>query len=664
MDTDKDFIHIDEVFRKLRDHEEKEPPGAWLNMKDLLDKQLPVSGPAISAGRSFRRYIIPLATILLLGGGAATYYNLNKEAAPLASGTSGSHTLTASDAAKSAALTASGEHAPTIHRGLSGNNTVDPNGYVTPSNEVAAGPAPSAATRIVPDNIAGLSSRAANEADGGQGTRSATNNVTTDKSDNTLAVKHDASATNTTAASATRPGTRPGPGAKISGQWARQTTEPTKPRNSEQNLRPAVAIQTGDKVIEQQNVIERIAPAGAVATTDLNKSKSSSTDATITPATTVNTQQISAVASALKNKKIVQTPDGKMYREERDTFKRVDLTERYALASGNNPANNRKIVVDTVAITRIEKIRYVPLSKLELVALQKISINNVRRNVIPVSRLREETVASEYVSMVPLNNFKVSSKKVAPGKLNEFVRNTSTGLTSYFDGSRNFYMAVMAGGNIGFGNPGAFGIQLGLAGLYSIGERLTLSAELKFANHYFNNYTIDDASTTYGNITATPSGNSWHYNGTAFEETRSYNISHFNTLEMPLTLAYNLGRVSVFGGLNMAYAFPMNWTMQSSYAERQVDRYTENNKNPFTDAGGKIDREMAFASRFGLGYVAGASYDLSRKVSIDARISQVLTGDATIGGMTNLFRMPVMQFSLNYYFGRKDKVFYILDQQK
>ncbi len=75
MDPNKDFIHIDDVFKNLHNGEEREGSGAWLNMKTLLDAEMPVGG-VVSGGRSVRRYIIPVLALLLLGGGA-TYWKLS-----------------------------------------------------------------------------------------------------------------------------------------------------------------------------------------------------------------------------------------------------------------------------------------------------------------------------------------------------------------------------------------------------------------------------------------------------------------------------------------------------------------------------------------------------------------------------------------------------------
>lgn len=75
MDNNKDFIHIDELFRKLRDtvQEEYRSEDAWSRMKNILDEEMPVADPGRGIGK--RRYFIPLLALLLgMGGATAGYY--------------------------------------------------------------------------------------------------------------------------------------------------------------------------------------------------------------------------------------------------------------------------------------------------------------------------------------------------------------------------------------------------------------------------------------------------------------------------------------------------------------------------------------------------------------------------------------------------------------
>jgi hypothetical protein len=638
MDTHKDFIHIDDVFKDLRNGEEPEPSGAWLRMKDLLDKEMPAGTP-VSAGKSFRRYIIPLVALLLAGGGF-TYYKLNQDSKNNASLNPSASVI--------AGKTAGNDKAGNIASGNSNVNAGTRNvtfGATRNNNTNSVSKTSSNNVSVNHKNNQGQTTIASG---------SGTDHTFTDKKGGPISNKpKSTSATkqnhNTTASTATK--------------------AETQKASSSDNI-------ASSKIMEEQRVIEEIKPKPTTASSTNNqpvvasntsKTSTKSGSTTAQPKNTFNNSNnnLKQVATTLNNKKIVQTSNGEFYKEERDTFKRIDIISR-TVASKANGRNSVKTVLDTVAITRVERVSYVPLDALEMVALRKMLVADNRRTLVPMANLKERIVSNEMVSLVPLANYKVASRRVDPGKFNQLVQNTSQGIANYFDGSRNFYAAFIFGGNTSFGNPGAFGLQLGIAGLYQLNERLTLAAELKYVNHYFSNYSLDDQSVTFENINSQQiSGVEWLFSGTQKTATSAYKINSFGALEMPITLNYNLGRVSVFGGLNMAYAFPINWSKENTLNTVPVQQTRTQNENPFLNSSFTIDEQKDFSSRFGLGYVWGLNYDFSRKVSLDARLTQILwdNNKGNTDAIKRLFHVPTLQVSFGYYFGRKDKVVYIMDKR-
>ncbi len=409
------------------------------------------------------------------------------------------------------------------------------------------------------------------------------------------------------------------------------------------------------EIVKHQQIVETIRPkeptpaALAMANNTNGPTKDLPAKNTTAKATPANTWKTAAIVN---NKKIVQSPDGNFYKEERDTFKRIDLVERYTYPNSNTGRNTvPKVVTDTVAITRVENIRYVPLTRLDLIELKKLNVNIVVKKLVPLAKLRAGTVSSEHINLVPLSNYKVASRRVDPSTFNKLIQNTAGGLAGYFDGSRNFYAAVMAGGNASFGNPGAFGMQIGIAGLLSLSERWTISAELKYMNHYFNNYSLKDESVSY-DVSKTPNGSGWLFSGNALVNSSVYKINSYGSIQMPILLSYNLGRVSIFGGVNLAYAFPIDWEKRTNTNTLFVESQQQQDKNPYQNTSFLLMRKNDFASRFGLGYALGLNYDLSRKVSLDARVSQILVDNAksNLESVNKLFRLPSLQLSFGYYF--------------
>lgn len=642
MDNHKDFIHIDEMFKGLRNGEEPEGAGAWLRMKDLLDKELPVGTP-VASGWSFRRYMLPLVALLMLGGGVA-YYEMSDNNR---SGGAGSGPAIAGN-------TTGNEHTPAASGSgfKPGEHTEGANGQSVATTSARKGNKGAPGHKATGPASPGNSGR---ENGGGR-------NI----------AQVPAAATPPAAVRTTTPAAQPGrgaqPAASLAGKNPGNTPLVSKPAASGKLLASAAGkdpgpLEAAPVVPSEEHVIEKIKPRNQQNHVAPAQSQAASI-ARQADARIVN-PDLQIVAASLGDKKIVRDKKGNFYKELRDTFKRMDLVERSVAVNGNNGGKEFKTVLDTVAVTRIEKVRYTPLDPIELIALRKMGADKLEQPVVLAANLRERTAASEMVSLVPLNNYKVASRKVDPGKFNQLIHNTSQGISNYFDGSRNFYAAFLLGGNASFGNPGAFGMQMGIAGMYSLGERLTLAAELKYVNHYFSNYSLQDESVTFKNVNSQVSGADWLFSGTRQTTTSIYRVKGYSSLELPVTLSYNLGRVSVFAGLNLAYAFPIGWSKETTLSSVDVQQLRPENTNPFINAAFKLDEQKDFASRLGLGYTWGLSYDLSRKVSLDARVSQILldNNNGNTDALNRLFRLPTVQLSFGYYLGRREKVIYIMDRR-
>lgn len=649
MDNQKDFIHIDDLFKKLRHGEESERSGAWLHMKDILDKEMPL-GTSVSAGRSFRRYLIPVLAAVLMAGGGLTYYGLskNKEAqktnpamainTPVSSstGTDAGHRLAANGTQKNR----SGKEEPMTGGAKQASGTGQPARKTTSGTAAETAANTTAANTTRKEQRTGLQQADKAVARHTSGSGTVATGTTTGKQ--SLAPKGNRGSGATTAAATTKSG-----GAnRVSGKHS-----------------AVPVIERKDELKEEQRMIDQVRPghnstAAATAGKEPDRDKRSYASG--------NTGTKYAPLSP-NDKKIVRDDKGNLFKEQRDTIKRIDLVERLVAQDKQNGGQGYTTRMDTVAVTRFEKVRYVPLDQLELISLRKAAVGTPTAKVMPSASLGERTLSrKEIVSLVPLNQYKVASRRVDPGKFNQLVQNTSQGISNYFDGSRNFYAAVMIGGNASFGNPGAFGMQFGIAGLYSLSERLTLAAELKYVNHYFSNYTVEDQSVTFENVNGQQMGGAqWLFSGTQNTTTSAYKINSFSALEMPVTLSYSLGRLSIFAGANIAYAFPIQWNKTTTFNTTNVQQTQEQNQNPFREAYFKLNEQKDFESRLGLGYVWGANYEISRKISLDVRVNQILwdNSGSNTDAVSRLLHIPTMQFSLGYYFGRKDKVIYIMDKR-
>jgi hypothetical protein len=134
---------------------------------------------------------------------------------------------------------------------------------------------------------------------------------------------------------------------------------------------------------------------------------------------------------------------------------------------------------------------------------------------------------------------------------------------------------------------------------------------------------------------------------------------------LPVLLSYNLGRVSIFAGPEFSYFFPLNHQKSNSVQESYVSKMTYDNKNPFIEQAPRLNPTTDFHARFAAGYSFGLSYDFSRKLSVDVRMSQMIwdnTGKYKLDALRNIYRQPAVEVNLEFFLGRRDKVIYIMDK--
>lgn len=613
MDMQKDSIHIDDVFRRVAGGEEQEGSGAWSRMKDILDEEMPVGGAIPHAARSYRRFL-PLLLVLLMAGGVASYYYSDSNSTTPIPDAADNNTLLASSAASST--------------------------KTSKYNGVPALPQPMSTQ----DMTSG--SPAANQ----KNTESQHKSSSAEKGSHTAGEQtgtmYAAATSRPEATNARTPAAQPQP-APIQGA---QTVSDPVARQDEPHHSPAPTV------IEHQQVIELLQPLATA-----NKGLTSNQLHTVVPAAPLMKPVL-----MMGQHPVVQSASGAFYKEERDTFTEVSIARHFEPAvagSVQRPSQPVRVVEDTLAVKRVERVRYVPLNKMEIVQLQELHLDlRTTVAVIEPARLHNSTyTTSEAVAMVPLSRYMVKSKKMDKQGLNNLLQQTSNSLASYFDGSQKFYMGLLVGGNLSIGNPAGFGMQLGLAGLYSLSERVVLSAELRFKNHYYSNYTVADTRTTYDVSSSQLPGGAWLFSGKEYTATSNYRIDHFNSLELPLMVNYSLGRMAIYGGPSLNYAFPMQWGRSQSFSERVIEQQHTTQESPFENTAFHVDPERDFKARMGIGFVTGLTYDFSRTISLDARMSKPLwNNNAAAHGINRLYTNPSLQLSIGYYFGRRDKVVYMM----
>jgi opacity protein-like surface antigen len=628
---DSKFVHIDKLFKDgLSGGEEPEQSGAWLRMQELLDKEMPRGAAPIARRRFKNRYWMPALLLLLTGGaGGALYFYDSQNIAGNASKqltdtpVSARHLATAPPNGNNAFTSAVSDNKDNADAGLPKTAHAPQEGDVNVSNVLAQSSTPN--TRP----LAQLTAE-----------RNHPNISSHTQSGDLVGAKANQSAS--TSSEKTITDTR------VAGRSGALTAQGKVAVPNEALLQASLA----------ENEVEKAVQA------NISKLAASS------PAVPYSKQEISATQRELMaladNGSLVVLDDNRLAKKSEQEITKLNITERpvYDKDAGR-VGRPVKFVPDTTSIAKTKQVIYQDLNPLEVAAISKMVVKVDLTDLLPMSASVRNAFGERGVKLMSLEQFKVKSKKTTPEKINEVISNTTSGVASLFDGTRPWHAALMLGGNGAFAKPTNYGMHIGIGGFYSLSERLTLGAELKYFSRRISNYSIDDNATKYTAGSPTVSGSDFIFNYVAEHSTRTYTVQNTVSLELPIYLSYNLGRLSIFGGANIAYAFALNPVVSTNISSTNSTITTNTMKFPYENTSAQI-LASDFKSRLGLGYVIGANYDLNRNLSLDMRLTHNVWDNASTEMSrkisTATFKQPSLQIGLNFFFGRREKVMYILER--
>jgi len=319
----------------------------------------------------------------------------------------------------------------------------------------------------------------------------------------------------------------------------------------------------------------------------------------------------------------------------KDTLKKMQVIQRMAI----NPLTQMsRIMIDTVSIERLAVNRNANINP--TVAASNGSLS------IAASVANAEVTANE--TLVPLSNFKIQSRKTSKWNARSFdevVQDVKFNLAQ-----TKFYPGISAGGNsYMFGYNNLSGFQLGLFGLFTFGEAWGAMGELKYIQRFNSGATLSD---NYIDVVQKQGsylqGNVEHF----------FKFTSLQSIEMPLALRYAAGRLNLFGGLNLAYHFAVN-------VDEQTLTSPDTAYKAFNNPGGKIKVRPSvsyddFRARFALGGLLGISYELLPSLQLDFRATKnVWDNGYGLGAeqvSSQLYNAPSIQFSIFYRFSQRNQI--------
>jgi hypothetical protein len=640
---DKNMIYIDDLVKqRLSGGEEKEMPGSWLRMRELLDKEMPERPVAGFAWRRMLGVTTGLALLSLVTVGSYTAIH---------------STRFNGDGAKNATSAAVGKGISTHSTRQSITAKNEPISALNGSNNIA---------NEVESNIGAADSKA----------------ITSHKAINPG--KHTKSFILETAGSKSAIATSSVSTSSVAtasvAEVARSKEHIASLNNIDQKglkagvahekLSPAAAPTALD-VMHTETALDDVATNATVSNVNVGKAVSenkivsskntnnSNTGKDNNKLTTLLSKQSvlaanssesieqlqEASAPVADNTKLTTTPAPKQPELPKDSMKKMTVIQRYVI----NPINRTgRLTADTVSFGKMAVDRQILASLTGNKAEQEAA-----NAITPASSATPSLVANMNAElggnavMVPLSNLKVQSKKTNRWNtrtFDEVVRDVKFNLSQ-----TRFYPGVSGGINSYlFGPSNLGGIQLGLFGLFTFGETWGAMAELKYVHRFNNGYVLSD---NYMNVKRN-GGNSYLQN----EVRHFFKFSSLQSIEMPLALRYAAGRLNLFGGFNFGYNFAVNAEESSLMADSV---YTPTSNPQWTNSKPTLTYND-FASRFSVGGLAGLSWEVSPSVQIDFRATKNFWDNATGGGATKvsqkLYSAPSFQMSLFYRLNQKNQI--------
>lgn len=440
--------------------------------------------------------------------------------------------------------------------------------------------------------------------------------------------------------------------------------------NISQDKQDAMVAEPTQTSKRQTNVIDKKQEqAIALATEELNKTKYqiqeiASKEAHFNSLKTINKED---VISVLKGKQRITKPEveeytsiqfnnktyhqditsGLIYEADADTLLKYVIVEKNQLVEEEIPT------MDTISIYKVERVAYHPIpitnqleileglkaeKELELANIKNAKINNIKYD------------------------FKENNHVLASTKKNITNKKNTDWLNKVFNGQSNNYAYLLFGMNGLIGSQLNGGGHLGFGIGRLIGEKWSINADLKYTNYFMRQFHFEDQGANY-ELNKYQSNGNWNYTGSGNTVNNQYTIDYFQKLTLTTNINYQLAKnFSIAAGIFGVYNLPMKYRVNQEFRSFDINE-TADQSNLFQDKDLQINPEKDFKSSFSLGYIVGLQYDINNKWSANGKVYHPIVNSYK-SQMTYLSKMvnaPTVELSIGYYFGRKDKIRYIMD---
>ena len=217
----------------------------------------------------------------------------------------------------------------------------------------------------------------------------------------------------------------------------------------------------------------------------------------------------------------------------------------------------------------------------------------------------------------------------------------------YHVSGMQFAPGLTGGINATFFGPNSFkGFQFGVTGNFIFGDNVSAMAEVKYFHRINNDYSLNDNYSSYTQV----GPGQWSKQ----QLSNSYSFSTLHSVELPITLRFVKSHFNFYAGGNFVYSFAIN-TGKSELPSTLAPVLVSSVGNDNTP---KV-QQSDFNSRFGIGYIAGISYEVYPNVTLDFRNVQTVWDNGASQGAkyisNQLYKSPSFQVSVGYRLGNNKK---------
>ncbi|HRP89919.1 MAG TPA: outer membrane beta-barrel protein [Edaphocola sp.] len=325
-----------------------------------------------------------------------------------------------------------------------------------------------------------------------------------------------------------------------------------------------------------------------------------------------------------------------------------------------NTKNYSRKVLQALSLQDKNNLIYLASSKPGMAIASKRATNNLATLANDISIAANTSNNIEIIqenNLVPLNNYKVNDKSISSSK--KLIAQFQDFIDDYFKGIKPYYFGSSIGVQTAFSNPQQYGFHIGLAAFYDFKERWTLGTEIKYLHNKFNNQAWKDIYYQYSQQSIDNSGSQPIYNAYRQGYANIYHLQSASYFELPVTLRYQLNKLSFMGGLLVNYMNNIKYKIEPQQLEGNGTWVAGPKKFENTSP---IIQNTDLKNRVGLGFTIGTLYDFSKNTSLDFRINQNILNNKNLKTAA-FYNTTSFQLSFYYFMGRKDKVIYMMHQK-